>query len=310
MPVIEIGLATAAVAAAGASYLIPLVISCIGGAIVATATFFAGFKMARRKNNADLSGLKKQQYERDKQTKQEAENIVVQTEQDVRDILAQTKKQNAALDQTILDFQEEIDASKKVTGSLEKFTHGVRDLTETGKINLTDMCTELERVNTELIRVTDALKIKEQSLDEKDKLLKNTLDKLTHCEKKASHDALISIQNIQKLQIEISHIYKEFDMIRKTKLLQKEQVDTLMEQNQRLTATINKLEKTILDLSDSLENANIKNDTQCQETQRLLDENKQLALLIEELSHVIESGSVEMKGEPYQSNNASMRLFR
>ncbi len=309
MPVLEIGLAAAA-AAVGASYLLPMIISCIGGVIVAIAAFFAGFRMARRRNETDLSGLKKQQHERDKQTRQEAEDIVMQTDQNVRDILSQTQKQQTRLDQTITSFQEEIDTSTEITERFENVTYDIREVAARGEIKLAEMSTKISGLNTELIHINDLLKIKEQNLDEKDALLKNTIDKLIECEQKASHDASVCIEHIQELQLKITNFHLKFNIFRKANSLENEHVENLREQNKLLTATIDKLEKTVLDLSASLENATTKNEHQYQEVKRLFDENKLLSLLVEDFSKIVESESLKMKGEPCQSNTTSMRLFR
>lgn len=291
MPVFELSLAAMG-AVATASYWVPLVVTCGAAVMTSIGSFFWGMKLGRRKHHTDLSLLKKQQYERDKQTKIEAEQMVTQTAENVRDILEQSKRQQIQWDETVSSFQQHVDSSHQATDMLQQVTVAIQHHAVTEQQQLLAMCVELERLNKALVCVTLALRQSEQALQEKNEHMAQTLEQLSLTEKKATFDTEKSMQYIQDLHSQLAHLQAEWSLHHQRQQEKRQDIEHLHQYNQQCLATIKKLESVIVHLNAALQNSMMEKQSAHQEIQRLIEENHECMQLIESLTQLIESAGL------------------
>ncbi len=322
MPILEIGLASAAVVAATTSYLVPLIISCVTGFVAVVGSFFVGKTMSEQRSakvTKDLANLRRKQLARDRLTRVEAERMVFHTDESVQHILKQSKKHQQKFDQTITQFNQNLIDTSEATENLERVAESIQGVAHGSSGTMASISVELDRLKSELYEVNNRLNETQKTLFEKDQLLKTTLDKLTKIEEQMEIDNQTNgfqIIDLSSGMIELKNIltqqYHESS-------LKDDEIQMLKKQINQLTTTVKTLESTVQDLTTKLADTSDENQTRVRDIRCLLDQNKQLIKTIEQLSTGLKQQASAPEGshqstldptDEFRSNGNHLRLFK
>ena len=295
MPVLEIGLAAAAVAAAATtSYLVPMIMSCVGGVILAIGTFYAGFKMAERDSEIELVDLKRQQHQRDQQTKQDAHNIVQHTERHVKRIIQQTEKQQQRWEITVDAIHNHLAETSHATADFVNMTETFPEITAHGQASFEHLSSALTAQKNNLEALSQALKSAEQALLNKEAMLSATIDRLRHSEQQFHEDACINLKVIADLQQSLQdHLQTQA---------------VLKHHNHELTQKVMAQEAMIQQFTQSLSSSVDQHAVQDGTLQKISQENQQLRSLVEQLTQTMAQND-EQVSQTMSAQKYNVRLF-
>lgn len=296
MPIL-IALGAAAIVG-GVSYLVPLIITCIAGAVTIVVTFVstrAYYKKDHAKDT-EMQNLKKEQAERDAAVRDEVSRIAEETGVNVQTLLELSKEQQSELKKTIQEFMQNIEDSDRATQSLNELAQSIQAATNDANIQQSDLYIELEQMKTELRSVQNKLSNTERALANKESELQQTIATLSELVDKINCSGVI--EQVDKLaKSEINQDYKDAEIMR------------LKAQNTTLNHTIDSLDISIKDLQSKLKSRTKMEKLQIQEIQELITENKRLTATIESLTESMESNNA--KAAQLTSNTShQLRLFK
>lgn len=293
-------------AGVAASYLIPLIITCVVAGVTIVVTFVAtrAFYKSEHKNDVEIHNLKKQQMERDHAMREEASRLANEAGIDMQILLKLSKEQQAELKSTIQEFIKNIDDSEAATKNLTTIANTIQEATNNANLQNADLNQELEKIKTELTTVYNKLSNTEKILANKEAELKQTINKLNELGNKIiSNEVLEQLDKFQNLQQEYNHIATE------SSLSQDNEIVSLRSKNIILSETIETLNKTILKLRERLHGNSENEKQQIQEIQKLINDNK---LLTETIESLTESVEVQNKtATKFATNHPSqLKLFK
>ena len=274
MPIL-IALGSAAIVG-GVSYLVPLIITCITSAVTIVVTFVstrAYYKKDHAKDT-EMQNLKKEQAYRDAAVRDEVSRIAEETGVNVQTLLELSKEQQEELKKTIQEFMQNIEDSDRATQSLNELAQSIQAATSDANIQRSDLYLELEQMKTELRSVQNKLSNTERALANKESELQQTIATLSELVDKINCSGVI--EQVDKLaKFEINQDYKDTEIMRlkaqnttlnhtidsldisikdlqsklksRTKMekLQIQEIQELITENKRLTATIESLTESM-----------------------------------------------------------------
>lgn len=281
----------AAAIISSATYLVPLIITCVASAVTIVVTF-VGTRAYYKQDNAkdtEMQNLKKEQAKRDAAVRDEVSRIAEETGVNIQTLLELSQEQQTELKRTIQEFMQNIEDSDRATQSLNELAHSIQAATNNASLQQSDLYTELEQMKTELQNVQHKLCDTERALADKESELQQTIETLSELIDKINDSGIT--ENAQ------STAEKDVEIMR------------LRAKNTTLNNTIVTLDTSIKDLQDKLTNSTEMEKLQIQEIQELIGENKRLTATIESLADSMECNTAKAT---QLTNNTShqLRMFK
>ncbi len=291
-----------------ASYLIPLIITCVVGAVTIVVTFVAtrAFYKKKKEQETEMENSKKQQMERDHAIHEEVSKIALETGIDMQTLIKLSKEQQAELKYTILEFMKNIEESDTATKNLASIANTIQEATNNATLQNTDLHQELERMKNELIQVYSKLSNTEKALAHKEAELKITIDQLTDLGDKIVQSGILAqLDNIQNLQQEYTKLYPSAEELS----AKNSEIISLRAKNITFSKTIDSLNRTITELQTRLDDRSENEKNQIQEIQKLIADNKLLTETIESLTESMEEQNIKAT-KITQNNSSQFRMFK
>jgi hypothetical protein len=308
--IILIGAAAAGVAVA-ASYLVPLIISCVVGGVTIIITFVttrAVYKKNKAKD-AELNELKREQAQRDNKVREEASRVAEETGIDMQLLMQLSREQQLELKKVILKFTENIEESNQAAISINQIASSIQTAASSAVSTTEELNIELDKIKAELFSVNEKLKQAEKALSLKEMELHHTIERLIEVEEKMSEDFALNQANTTSFTENLSFAYASAANSEQSSLDEATELSSLREKNLCLSKTIEQLKVTISALKEKIMRSATKERSQLEEIQNLILENKKLTATIEKLVSSIETQ--DRQATTAASNNTNhLRLFK
>lgn len=295
----------------GATYLVPLIISCVVGAVTIVVTFVSTRAYYKNKsaNEAEMQNLKKEQAKRDAAVRDEVSRIAKETGVDIQALLNLSKEQQAELKNAIHSFMQNIEETDAASQNLSSIASSIQAASAQANIQQSDLYQELEQMKVELTNVHQKLSNTEKALANKEAELQQTITSLVDLGDKINASGILEkLAKLEELDgneppSESIDLNIQRDAAKDAELL------TLRAKNNSLSETIEYLNETIADLQSKLKNSTQMEKLQIQEIQALISENKRITKTIESLTENMEENN--SKAAQLTTNTAhQLRLFR
>lgn len=301
---------TGIILAATAPYWVPILVGLgvtLLGSITTALAFFAG-RRARRNTSAekDLSHLRADQQQRDQRRRENLQDYVALTKEQLDDLKQQSSLQQQKMLSSNQVFDERIVAFAASTRHLDRETDALHSTLGLSAENMEKISSELEQLKLKFALVNEQLQQTQDALDKKEQDLNHSLMHLDSLQQELAKETAQS-------QLVIHHLSQQLMLLMSVEQItpqikfQATDVMLLKETNQSLATSIQTLESTLLRLSDALKTAQQNEVVQVDKIQQLLSENKRLKRALHRLS-----GDVELlQGQSMdrESPRSSMRLF-
>lgn len=249
----------------------------------------AYYKKAQAKE-AEMLNLKKEQARRDAAIRDEVSRIAEEAGVNIQTLLTLSEKQQAELKKTILEFIQNIEDSDQATQSLSTLANAIQAATSNADTQQSDLYSELEQMKTELLNVQLKLSNTERALANKESELQQTIEMLTDLVQKINSSGVIEqadklanseltqdlvslntdliteketeitrlkaknttlSHTIESLEVSMQDLQNKLKNSTKMEKLQIQEIQELITENKRLTATIESL-------TDSMESNTVK----------------------------------------------------
>jgi len=309
MPLPLIGLAVGAAAVATVSYLGPLIIACVVGFVSTVSSFFVAKKIYTTQESDELTALYKEQMQRERETRAEAEKTAEYAACNVELILNRVQKQHQLLDESIFNFNQNIDDTNHANEDLERVAESIQHAATAATVTVETIATELEQLKTELTLVNMTLHNTQNALAEKENELQQTVEKLAKLEVKITADAHENVIQMSHFNEMMSDARNVLSQAPHDISIKDAEISSLRMKNTKLTSTIQTLENTVTQLTTKLIGASDANKTQLNEIRSLLSENKRLTHLIDALSKALEDQS-PLSTKLHTTPTHSVRIFK
>ncbi|MDP3560658.1 MAG: hypothetical protein Q8R83_00560 [Legionellaceae bacterium] len=259
------------------SYLVPLIISCVGGAvmIIVTALGVRWYYKKEGDKDKELAQSYKEQHNREKATRENISRVVAEAGIDLQTLLSLSNEQQKVFKLAISEFITHIQDSHQTTQKLNQVAESIQVVADKTTNQSELLSTELDIIKSELSNIYQKLKLTEAALSSREKELHETILKLRQAES-------INSERIQN-DIHIQQFARQIDQV------QHDELHTLLEKNTNLCATIETLNKTIIALHATLSKSDETNHRYLNEIQTLLANNKRLSETIDKLTRSIEN---------------------
>lgn len=307
--IILVGLGVAAALVAG-SYLVPLIITCVAAGVAIAVTFVAtrAFYKEESSKVLELTQLKRSQIKKDSKARDEVSNLAREIGVDTQFFLNLSKAQRLELKRAISDFTQNIEASDKATKNLRHLAGSIKVVANDSSSQITRLNFELEKLKLELSKINFKLKSTEEALEQKEKVLNDTIERLMVTEAKLADDAEVNKETLATLtettaKLNSAILHGESELSEKNA-----EILLLREKNTGLIKTIEELKTTVLTLKDKLLKMERKDHSQIREIEALITENTHLTHKIEVLTNTMESKNKKDKGDTFSMSN--LRLFK
>jgi chromosome segregation ATPase len=302
---------TGIILAATAPYWVPILVglgATLLGSITTALAFFAG-RRARRRASAerDLSHLRADQQQRDQDRRENIQDYVALTKEQLDDLRQQSSLQQQKMSSSNQVFDENIVVFAESTRHLEREAEALHSTLAYSAENMVKISTELEQLKQKFALVNEQLQQTQDALDKKEHDLNHSLMHLDSLQQRLTKETAQSQLVIHNLSQQLTTL-RSVEQVTPEAKPQATEILTLQEKNQSLASSIQTLESTLLRLSDTLKTAQQHEAVQADKIQQLLSENKRLKRALHRLSGDVEllQGQSSDRESPPRS---SMRMF-
>lgn len=265
---------------AGASYLAPIIISCVVNGVTIIVTFVTTRAFYKRKQPVDKQrqNLEKQQMQRDHATREEASKVAKETGTDVK-ILLQLSKQEldifAKNNQQLKKNNEAFDIENQ---NLTTIAKDIYEKNHSASAINTELHNELEQVKVKLVNVNDNLRLTGEKLTFQEAKFKKTVTKLTKEVENLVNDDLVGE----------THKLREINQNFHTSLATNVQMQSLLDENLSLRQNIDNKDEIII---------------------KLMNDNNSLCQKLEEITDLLEQNSQNFNSKRAPNSNLNQQRF-
>lgn len=284
MPLILLG----AAAVAATTYLVPLIISCVVGAVTVIVTFVGtrAYYANSSEDDVELQDLKEEQAKNDAAIRNEMARIASETGVDIQKLLAMSKNQQAELKKSIHSFMQNIEKNDELKQSFSSIVDSLQETSTDANVQQKNLHAELERMKAELVSVNQKLSETAQDLADKEAKLQQTIRTLADFENKVNGSEILNqLESLQKL----GHLNHQQGGVVKPQMDSEKDAEilALRTKNSSLSQTVDNLTGVVHNLQTNIKNRTATEQLQIQEIQKLIIENKRMTATIESLTKQI-----------------------
>ena len=284
MPFILLGAAGVVVAA---TYLVPLIIACVVGAVTVIATFVVtkAYYENSSENDVEMQNLKAEQVKNDRMIRDEIERITHETGVDIQKLLKLSKEQQDEFKRSIDGFMQNIEKTDELRQSFSLIADSLQGSSTDANLQQEILNSELERMKVELSHVNQKLSETARELASKEEKLQQTIKALTDFEDKFnSSEVLSQLERIAKID-EVSR--QKGDFAEQADSEKDAEILVLRARNSSMNQTIDDLTSTVNRLQLNLKDRTEIEQLQLKEIQELIGDNKRMTTTIESLTDKI-----------------------
>jgi chromosome segregation ATPase len=294
-------ISAAIIAAVAAKYLIPALI-----AVGLLGTGFAGgyyyhlhvVAQAELAMLEELMQLRRESIQRHANVRDSVNRLAHRTDNHIETTIQQHNTQQQLIAQNIIHLEAHTEHIHDSAHSLDEIASSLTSTTSTISEHMTDVQEDMNSLKTELTSIRERLKTTQSSLNAKEMLLNQVVNQLINTQKTLNNEAISNTAKVTELSHQLATALTSLNHPNQNIEIREAELTALKKDNRKMAATITQLEDAINRFILQLNELKQTNSTQMMEFQKLLVENKQLQLTIQDLSH-----NISLKKSASSENN-------
>ena len=233
----------------------------------------------------ELERLRQEAAHRHTLIQQSANHLAQRTEHHVEATIRRNHTQHIQIAKNMTELTTQTDQIQDSAHSLESVSSVLTNLTDSTSENMTEISQEFTQLQTELTGINLQLKATQAALAAKELLLQDALNHLLSTQIIINNESKTNATKVTELSQQLHHALRLLNTPSNELEIRETEISALKVDNKKMAATIVKLEETINQFVLKIRELKQANLAQKGEFQRVLAENKQLQMTVQDLSH-------------------------